>query len=72
MRLAVAKVRSLKQRNLIYEATFTTTSGLRANPYIGITEKKFKTRHINYKLSFNDRKHSHATGIKGKQHKLQS
>ena len=46
--------------NVIYEATVTTTSG-NTNTYIGMTENDFKTRYNNYKLSFNDRKHSHDT-----------
>ncbi|KAL9966710.1 hypothetical protein ACROYT_G024826 [Oculina patagonica] len=47
-------------RNVIYEATVTTTTG-NTNTYIGMTEHEFKTRYNNHKLSFRDRKHSHAT-----------
>ena len=46
--------------NIIYEATVTTTSGS-SRSYIGMTEKEFKTRYNNHKLSFKDRKHSHDT-----------
>ena len=47
-------------KNIIYEATVTTTSG-NARTYIGMTEHEFKTRYNNHKLSFKDRKHSHDT-----------
>ena len=46
--------------NVIYEATVTTTTG-NTNTYIGMKEHEFKTRYNNHKLSFRDRKHSHAT-----------
>ena len=45
-------------KNIIYEATVTTTSG-NTRTYIGMTEHEFKTRYNNHKLSFKDRKHSH-------------
>ena len=47
-------------KNIIYEATVTTTSG-NARTYIGMTEHKFKTRYNNQELSFKDRNHSHDT-----------
>ena len=47
-------------KNIIYEATVTTTSG-NSRTYIGMTENEFKTRYNNHKLSFKDRKHSHDT-----------
>ena len=47
-------------KNIIYEATVTTTSGNKRT-YIGMTEHEFKTRYNNHKLSFKDRKHSHNT-----------
>ncbi|KAL9983795.1 hypothetical protein ACROYT_G006025 [Oculina patagonica] len=47
-------------KNIIYEATVTTTSG-NSRTYIGMTEHEFKTRYNNHKLSFKDRKHSHDT-----------
>ena len=47
-------------KNIIYEATVTTTSG-NARTYIGMTEHEFKMRYKNHKLSFKDRKHSHDT-----------
>ena len=45
--------------SVIYEATVTTTGN--TNTYIGMTEHEFKIRYNNHKLSFRDRKHSHAT-----------
>ena len=63
-------------KNIIYEATVTTSSG-NAMTYIGMTEHEFKTRYNNHKLSFKDRKHSHATvlskhiwKLKGWKHRL--
>ena len=47
-------------KNIIYEATVTTTSG-NSRTYIGMTENEFKTRYNNHKLSFKDRKRSHDT-----------
>ena len=47
-------------KNIIYEATVTTTSG-NSKTYIGMTENEFKTRYNNHKRSFKDRKHSHDT-----------
>ena len=41
-------------KNIIYEATVTTTSG-NSRTYIGMTENEFKTRYNNHKLSFKDR-----------------
>ena len=49
-------------KNIIYEATVTTSSG-NARTYIGVTEHEFKTRYNNHKLSFKDRKHSHDTEL---------
>ena len=49
-------------KNIIYEATLTTTSG-NAKTCIGMTEHEFKTRFNNHKLSFKDRKHSHDTEL---------